>query len=905
MKKSSINPYASKFLPMDRILKALALNVLLVLISGCSEMSNQSNEILYTSEEFTLTKNGVRQGDNEAVVLSPTEIKSNYASPANAIYSRTIHFKFSLNEKDNDLPLGTDRRLTINEESESEIYVFGVPLDQNRLSKPGVLPVNYPFTFRLDMRPVLNQFAEKGYFETVDGTRVAKAEFKGVYIAGGSLPLSWDYVGLEEKGLQLTDPDRDGIYTLSVLLNPQIENEQKVWTLTSDISALPSFKSDVAIVDALYNMALQEATRAVESDSTFRTGAKWEGVWTRDISYSIYLAMAYINPEVAKISLMKKVRNQRIIQDTGSGGSWPVSSDRAVWALAAWEVYLVTGDRDWLQQAYAIIKNSADDDYMNLYSPATGMFRGESSFLDWREQTYPKWMSNMDIYTSENLGTNVVHYCAHTILVHMSALLGMPYGVYAARAEGIKRGINEFLWLEDEGYYAQYLYGRQHLRASPRFEALGEALSVIFDISSHARARMLIAKSPLTPFGTPCIYPQIPGIPPYHNNAVWPFVQAYWNLAAAKTGNEKVLNHGLASIYRAAALFLSNYENMDASTGDFKATEINSHQMLWSIAGNIAMVHRVFLGMQFEPEKLIFHPVIPEVYGGTFQLSNFHYRNAVLDITVEGFGNEIAKVSVDGKEVDSAEIPASIAGNHRIHIIMSNKRFIEAGANLTANAFSLPNPIAKWSGDTLQWRCIDGAKVYSIFRNGKQIAQVKECVYIVAADDTHSEYAVTAIDSQNFQSFTSEPLVLGGKVNTIEVEGFAAKSNASYLSFTGKGFVELSTAVNKVVDIPLKLEPGTYIVDVRYSNGSGHINTDNKCGLRSLYLNGDYVGPVVMPQRGLDEWSDWGYSNSNTVVLSGKIDTLKIALEPWNTNMNIDVNRAMIDHIRLLRIYAP
>jgi len=46
--------------------------------------------------------------------------------------------------------------------------------------------------------------------------------------------------------------------------------------------------------------------RAVEPDSTFRTGKEWSGVWTRDISYSIILSMAYLQPQVAKYSLLKK-----------------------------------------------------------------------------------------------------------------------------------------------------------------------------------------------------------------------------------------------------------------------------------------------------------------------------------------------------------------------------------------------------------------------------------------------------------------------------------------------------------------------------------------------------------------------------------------------------------------------
>lgn len=47
-------------------------------------------------------------------------------------------------------------------------------------------------------------------------------------------------------------------------------------------------------------------------------------------------------------SLQARVRNGEVEQDTGTGGSWPISSDRVVWCIAAWEAYCLTGDGDWL-----------------------------------------------------------------------------------------------------------------------------------------------------------------------------------------------------------------------------------------------------------------------------------------------------------------------------------------------------------------------------------------------------------------------------------------------------------------------------------------------------------------------------------------------------------------------------
>jgi hypothetical protein len=870
------------------------------IVASCKSDSS----VLYHSKNFSIHNNKVIQGQNVAEVVSRTLIKSNYKSTENETYSNLISFKFSINEKDNDLGQGINRTVLITNQNESEVYFFGRPQSNKTDESKGILKADTEFTFKLDMRAVFQKFKEKGFYECQDGSKIAQADFKGVYIAGGALPLTWDFVNLEERGLQMSDADKDGIFEIKLKLNPLIPVEEKTWKLSQDISTKATYTSQQPIVDALYNLSLEEAKLAIEPDSTFRTGAKWSGVWTRDISYSILLSFAYLEPEVAKISLLKKVKRDRIIQDTGSGGAWPVSSDRTTWALAAWEIYKVTGDKGWLQKAYTIIKNSAADDYKTIRNKQTNLYSGESSFLDWREQTYPKWMSNMDIYVSQNLGTNVVHYQTHQILSKMASLLGEPHEQYDIIAVQIKDAINKELWMEDKGYYAQYLYGKNFFTQSKRYEALGEALAVLFDVADAKQSKMIIAQSPLTEYGATCIYPQIPGIPPYHNNAIWPFVQSYWNLAAAKVGNEKALNHGLASIYRAAGLFLTNYENMVADNGDFKGTEINSHRMLWSMAGNLSMVYRVFMGMHFEENQLVFEPVIPKSYGGQRSLNNFKYRNTSLDIMVEGFGNQIATVTVDGKEVERAIIPATFTGKHIVNIKMKNNDFSDDGINLVENKFTLANPIATLNGDKINWRNDASAKGYNVYKNGKLVEKTTATAYQIL-DNNYAEYAVSAVDAAGQESFLSDPLIYSkSQPRIIETEDFVVKSDLNFVNYSGKGFVEIATDKNRKISIPIVVEDsGEYFMDIKYSNGSGPLNTDNKCAIRSLYLNKYYVGVMVFPQRGTNEWSDWGLSNSHKINLTKGKNDVGLVFEEWNNNMNVDVNRAMIDYIRLYKVH--
>lgn len=870
-------------------------------------ISCDNSSKLYESEEFTVYSDKVVQGDNVAEVISPTKVKSNYKSKESETYARRLQFKFSLNKKDNELPSGKDHWIVIEDgQHQSPIFIFGEWSDGIPEEPLERLPVNHEYTFRLDMRTVLKQFDEKGYYEAYDGSRVAKSDFKDVFIAGGSEPMTWDFSNLDNNGLALKDDDGDGIYELKLTLNPYdpADYKEKVWEITTDISSKPKYESNQPIVDALFNMSLEEAIMAIEPDSTLRTGAKWGGVWTRDVSYSILLAFAYHEPEVAKISLMRKVTpNERIIQDTGSGGAYPVSSDRTTWALAAWEIYKVTGDMEWLKSSYQSIRNTLNDDYQNL-STESGMYRGESSFLDWREQTYPKWMDNRDIYVSENLGTNVVHYQAHIILSKMARALGQNGDIYEKRAASIKEGINKQLWMRDKGYYAQYIYGRTFLGRSSRFEALGEALAVLFEVADETKAQSILSKSPVTAFGTTCIYPQIPGIPPYHNNGVWPFVQSYWNLAAAKAGNEAALNHGLASIYRAGGLFLTNYENFVADNGDFMGTEINSHRMLWSMAGNLAMVHRVFMGINFEEKGIRFSPVIPKAYGGDRSLENFKYRESVLNINIEGHGNQIKEFYLDGKKQDDPYLSGELIGDHEVLIKMANNDFSNKSINLVKNQFSPANPIMSVLQNDITWEDVSGAVAYNIYRNGSLVKNT-DATKAETNDDEFVEYQVSAVDQFGIESFLSEPIQIlnNSKSNIFQFEDFVRKSPRPYTNHSGSGFVE--TSLNSNANIRLRFsvkESGSYLLDLRYSNGTGPWNTDNNCAMRTLYINEEQVGTMVMPQRGKDEWSDWGYSNSYKVELSKGLNQFDLILEDWNTNMDGEINEAMLDYFRLIKL---
>ena len=681
---------------------------------------------------------------------------------------------------------------------------------------------------------------------------------------------------------------------------------EKEWHLKNDISAYPALETPNVLHTAIYNMGLDEMVNAVEPDTTLRTGKEWAGVWTRDVSYSILLSMSYLQTEASKISLMKKVTpTGRIIQDTGSGGAWPVSSDRLIWSVAAYEIYKVTGEQSWLDYIYPIIRNSVEDDLLITHETASGLVNGETSFIDWREQSHPRWMQTADIYKTETLSTSIVHYETLTILAKLAAAKGDKKAAerYGALAQRISDAINEVLWMADKGYYAMYTYGRQYQIVNPRAETLGESLAILYGIADTDRARIITENHPTTPFGVGIFFPQISDMPPYHNNALWPWVGAYWALANAKAGNEAGLLEAIGAIYRPAALFCTNKENFVLDNGDI-ATELNSSNMLWCLSGNLALTHRILFGITFEDNALRLHPVVPKALAAERTLRNFNYRGASLDITVKGYGNVIKSCTINGRE-SAPTLPGNLKkGKYTIVITLADNEMTTNKVNRVANAKAPLTPITWTEGNTLHWNPIEYIGHYKVLRNGKAVATTRCTTYDIS---TPGVYQVVGVSTDGIESFASQP-VSTNVIASYEMPGEGttlASPEVSYMpkealsGYHGAGFVEVdhhSAPITVSVNAPAA---GRYALTLTYANGNGPVNTENKCCVRTISVNGNRAGIVVMPHRGVANWNDWGASSTLIVDLAAGANTVTIDYRPENENMNLHTNHAIIDRLNL------
>lgn len=437
---------------------------------------------------------------------------------------------------------------------------------------------------------------------------------------------------------------------------------------------------------------------------------------------------------------------------------------------------------------------------------------------------------------------------------------------------------------------------------SPRAEALGEALSVLFDIASPDRQLQVVSNTPMNDFGIPCIHPQIAGVPPYHNDGVWPFVQAYWALAAAKAGNEGVVLESLATIWRPAALFLTNKENFVARTGDYAATQINSDNMLWSLSGNIALVYKILFGIDYGADHLAFHPFIPRALAGRYELLGYQYRDAIIDIVVEGSGNVIKSFTLDENELEKARLPASLKGRHRVHIVLAGND-VGGTANRVRHHVSPPTPAVVLANSALSWRPVRDAKEHKIFRNGTLITTQADTVLNVDEEE-FTEYQVVAVDDAGMESFASAPIYAGSTSTIIlEAEHHNADIASRHDGFSGSGYIRTNLNEPEKVKFAFYVPgDGRYAVDFRYANGHGSVKTDNKCAIRTLTVDGIARGTVVLPQRGADAWNDWGFSNRLVMDLQQGMSELALEYVPHNANMNGSINEANIDYLRIVRI---
>ena len=665
------------------------------------------------------------------------------------------------------------------------------------------------------------------------------------------------------------------------------------------------YRGSLPLLTAMYNMAIHELHCSITPEGLLTAGAAWSTVWTRDIAYAAALGAELAAPEATRRSLESRVRDGIILQDTGTGGGWPISTDRVVWALGAWAYYQSTGNKEWLDFCISVIKNTLAQDAAVL--SAAPLVPGESSFLDWREQSYPHWMSPADIGATYAFGTNVLHYMARRLLVRMLCEADRKDEAepYSAEAAELAQAI-------EKNFHATSATRYDMLRTADgcpelRSDALATALAVLCGLAGD-QAEQILQALPRTPFGTPVFAPFKAETPEaYHNRSIWPFVEAFVLLAHADRQDTEGVEFSMAALLRAAMAFGTNKENFHATTGAAHDTVQNSDSQLWSIAGMLGAFYHGLLGIQYEHDNLVFSPCIPESFAGSHWFTGLKIRNMVLDVHLNGYGTEICSVIVNGKP-GAPVIPLNTEG----HVLVELELLPEEGTS-TANAAPIARedlPTPQWAAcdaKSLSWHRVPGATEYRVYANGKPLSPATAKLSYAIPHAPRTPYRVFRVRAFNSRTSSSpsapyEHVAQGARSILHPVR--IGEQGGEYSVEHSQAWLDTRPCTAHLLYEPTELaKAGTYQVRVLYCNATASLRDGDTCALRELRVDGAPVGIIPLPHNSeQDQWEAYSLSAPIRIKLDKGAHTLSLAYTPACTNGNQHLNQCMVRHIELTRV---
>jgi len=280
-----------------------------------------------------------------------------------------------------------------------------------------------------------------------------------------------------------------------------------------------------------FALALEEVSQNLQEDGTFMAGAGWTQLWTRDTSYAIELSLGLLYPRESQRTLETCTKEEKSLGITwlqdrcGHFGGWPFLSDAVVGIQGAWNLYLATGDREFLNRALEISDRTLKWAERDVYDEKTGLFKGCSSFMESNSGYPPEYrMNGTMVGETKALSTNVLYYNGYKYAFMMKEELRRlesqeqvrnettedrnQIHTYESKATSLGLAIRTRLWMEDEGYYAYFEDVNETL--SRRMEGLGESLLLLAPELEVNQTRIgrIFNNTHRTERGLPCLWPR-------------------------------------------------------------------------------------------------------------------------------------------------------------------------------------------------------------------------------------------------------------------------------------------------------------------------------------------------------------------------------------------------------------
>jgi hypothetical protein len=384
--------------------------------------------------------------------------------------------------------------------------------------------------------------------------------------------------------------------------------------------------------------------------------------WTRDAAINTHNAGALICPEYTENTLLSVIRreNGKTYID---GEYW----DAIIWVWGAWDLYLHTGNRQFLETAFETAVNSIEFFENTEFDADLNLFRGAACYGD-GVAAYP------DIYASTGksgiiafaeekrdlcadtgrglpmfaLSTNCLYYKAYITADKMAAELGKPQR-YAKKARALKDAINTRFWNEEKGLY-NYLI--DPFGGCDYSEGMGQAFAIMFDIADDEKKERIFQNQPLSPNGITCVYPSFErytslgdGAYGRHSGTVWPHIQSFWADAAAKNGKFTLFDREFEMLTRCAVRdgYFAEIYHPDTSM-PYGGLQEDKNQGIrlwdsekkqtWSATGYLHMIFADIIGLSVTEDGISLAPRLLESVGD-IKITGLRIRDITLDISIK------------------------------------------------------------------------------------------------------------------------------------------------------------------------------------------------------------------------------------------------------------------------------
>ncbi|MGH3171469.1 MAG: MGH1-like glycoside hydrolase domain-containing protein [Trebonia sp.] len=418
--------------------------------------------------------------------------------------------------------------------------------------------------------------------------------------------------------------------------------------------------------------------------------------WTRDASVNTWNAISLLSPVVGANTLWSVIDTQSdgsLIVQQGDDEWW----DQIVWAVSAWDHYLVTGDRDFLSSAYGTAVSTMSLRESQNFNSSFGLFEGPG-FMNDGISGYPSPPYATGIDSSFVLdypgaaqllclSTNCLYYGAYRALANMARTLGRDTAAgYDSAATALRTAVNKNFWRADAGLYGYLIQGPGSSLAGQldtHQEGGGLALAIILGVATPAMTASVLANANWQPHGVVNVWPDFPMYPDGEwgrQASLWPMVHSMFGHAAALGGRVDLFERAVTDLAQLVGAsgnrFFEIYNSVTGAVdggwqtdGTGQITQWTSQpDQTWSATGYLRMIYRGLFGLSFTTVGLQFAPALPPGWGPV-TLSGLPYRNMTLDVTLAGAGDVIRDVTGDGRP-GPATLPAGLTGHHRVRVTL-------------------------------------------------------------------------------------------------------------------------------------------------------------------------------------------------------------------------------------------